>query len=582
MFKPLLVLLFTIISLSANSQYVIDAHIRDVKNGTLFFLKQFDTQRVINAMRIEDGHILMRGTLSDTPQHLWLCTTLNDEFYYCDLLIDKDTLRIDGSIHDFPNGLHFEGASTHMEYAVYLAGTHDLNLKIDSLNKVSMFMHDLGATSRHRPGDKEKKKSSSGIMVALGMSQPKSSHILEVDHELELAQQERDSIRIAFINRNMDKYAGQFLLTRLMKKMSPDSLRQFYRLIPVEMKRTKFTRQISNQINPYADNCIRQADNLLTLDGQPAQILNFAEEALKLYEQGVYLDPERTDGYIALATLYERILPVKGDSAYTISMHYLQKFIDSDIREQERLEAGKLMDKIKFRQWLSTNTNPEMIEVKGGTFTMGSTYKEDNNPPHKVTVGSFAISKYEITNFQFAHFLKAYDSQVVKEGPNQGEPLYYACNWGIEKGKPVRGYEAFPAIYITRFGAQEYCKWAGGRLPTEEEWEFAARGGIYGHLDNMYSGGVELDSVGWYAGNSDGKPHPIGTKKPNELGIHDMSGNVWEWCSGDFEQEGRQFAIVRGGTWFNERPICRSTCRYFIFPNSKHFNNGFRLVKDLK
>lgn len=110
----------------------------------------------------------------------------------------------------------------------------------------------------------------------------------------------------------MDKYAGQFLLTRIMKKLSPDSLRQFYRLIPVEMKKTKFARMISNQINPYADNCIRQADDLLSLTGGPIETNKYTEEAYKLYEQGVRLDPERTDGYIALATMYERLLPIKG------------------------------------------------------------------------------------------------------------------------------------------------------------------------------------------------------------------------------------------------------------------------------
>ncbi|RHJ79594.1 formylglycine-generating enzyme family protein [Parabacteroides sp. AM08-6] len=566
MLKPLLIILFTGISflLAADNQYVIEAHIRDVKNGTLFFLKQFDTQRVINAERIENGRILMHGTLSDTPQHLWLCTTINDEFYYCDLLIDIDTLRIDGSIHDFPNGLHFEGAATHMGYAGYLEQTHGISQKIDSLNKVLAHLHTIST------GNKEYNKHI-------------SSGNYELDEEIELNKLTaiRDSLRILFIKNNMDKYAGQFLLTRIMKKLPIDTLQQYYRLIPVEMKKTKFTRQISNQINPYADNSIRQADELLRLEGKPAEILKYTEEALKLYEEGVRLDPDRTDGYMALATLYERLFPIRGEEAYDISMKYLQLFIDSNIQEAERTEANKLMDKIKFKKWLIAHTIPEMVNIKGGTFTMGSTYKEDNNPLHEVTVGSFAISRYEITNYQFAHFLEAYGSQTVQEGEYAGEPLYYACNWGIEKGKPVDGYEVYPAIYITWYGAQEYCKWAGGRLPTEEEWEFAARGGIHGRPGNLYSGGMELDSLGWYAGNSGGKPHPIGTKKPNELGLYDMSGNVWEWCSDNFDNEGRHYAVVRGGTWFNERAICRPTCRYFIYPNSKHFNNGFRLVKDL-
>lgn len=581
-FLSILFTCFSLFLVANNGSYVIQAHIEGVKDGTVFFLKQFENQRIINSMRIEKGKFLMKGTLADTPQHLWLCTTIDDEFYHCDLLIDYDTLYVKGHLSDFPNGLHFEGAGTHTGYAVYLEETHELNKRIDSLSAVSMAQHELGAIGQKRSDGKRKKQPAFLQSLNNLKTQPvRGSLELEVDIELHAAQRERDSVRIAFIGENMDKYAGQFLLTRIMKKLSPDSLRQFYRLIPVEMKKTKFARIISNQINPYADNCIRQADNLLSLDGTPIKIHQYTEEAYRLYEQGVRLDPERTDGYIALATMYQRLLPLKGNEAYDISISYLNKFIESDVREEDRDEARKRIKEIEFRKWLSTNVNPEMIEVKGSIFKMGSTYKEDNNPPHEVKVNSFSISKYEITNFQFAEFLKTYESNVIKEGPDAGQPLYYECNWGIQNGKPVSGYEAHPAIYITWYGAKAYCQWAGGRLPTEEEWEYAARGGMYGKRDHLYSGGMELDSLGWYAGNSGGKPHPVGMKEPNELGIHDMSGNVWEWCSDCFEKEGRLYAIVRGGTWFNERANCRPTCHYYIYPGSKHFNNGFRLVKDI-
>lgn len=545
----------------ADNPYVIKAHIKGVEEGSIFFLKQFDTQRIINSMRIEKGTFMMKGTLSEPPQHLWLCTTIKEEFYYCDLLIDQDTLYIEGHLSDFPNGLRFRGADTHMAYAVYLDQTLSLNKEIDSLSNQSMFLHNLGAIQ---------KKAHAAT----------SSYELEVDTKLHEAQTKRDSIRAHFIGGNMDQYAGPFLLTRIMKKMTVDSLRQFYRLIPVEMKKTKFARIISNQINPYADNCIRQADNLLSLNGKEAELARYTEEALKLYEQGVRLDPERTDGYIALASMYDRLLPLKGIDAYHISIDYLNKFLESDVREEDREEVRKWIKEIEYRIWLFNNTIPDMVEVKGGTFEMGSTYKEDNNPPHKVTVKDFAISKYEITNHQFASFLKAYDSPVVKDGPDQGKPLFYECNWGIQQGKPVSGYEASPAIYITWYGAQTYCRWAGGRLPTEEEWEYAARGGSKGNPIHFYSGGMELDSLGWYTGNSQGKPHPVGTRKPNELGLYDMSGNVWEWCSDNFVIDNRLYAVVRGGTWFNEKAGCRSTCHYYIYPDSKHFNNGFRLVKD--
>ena len=202
--------------LTANDRYVIQAHITGVKDGTVFFLKQFDNQRIINSMRIEKGEFTMKGTLPDIPQHLWLCTTIDDKFYYCDLLIDRDTLFIKGDLSDFPNGLHFKGAATHMGYAVYLENTHDLNIKIDSLSTVSMFLHDLGATGKKKDDDKKKKT----LKLSFGGGSPRpvrGSQELEVDIELHAAQQERDSIRIDFIESNMDKYAGQFLLTRIMK-----------------------------------------------------------------------------------------------------------------------------------------------------------------------------------------------------------------------------------------------------------------------------------------------------------------------------------------------------------------------------
>jgi len=552
-----------------NLYYVISAKISDVKDGNTFFLKQFDNQKIINAATIEKGQFVMKGQLSDIPQHLWLCSTINNEFYYCDLLIDKDTLFIEGSIKDFPNFLHYKGAQTQTEYGKYLDLVKDLNRKRDSLSYIAEILHDIESYTRRRQAK------INNIAVEKYDRQA-------IDKELATTEHLRDSVRFGFVYNHMDTYAGQFLLTRFMRLISIDSLRQFYRLIPVEMKHTKFARMLSNQINPYADNCIRQADNMMSLKGTPAEEMKYAEEALSLYEQGVRLDPERLDGYVALGSLYERILPLKGVEAYDISISYLEKFIDDqNIRDIEREVARKRIEDIKYRKYLATNTVPEMIRIDGGTFTMGSTYPEDNNPTHKVKVESFQISKYEITNNQFAEFLKTYESNVVKGGENEGEVLYYECNWGIQNGKPVMGYESYPAIYITWFGAREYCKWAGGRLPTEEEWEYAARGGMYGNRDYLYSGGMELDSLGWYTNNSEGKPHPVGTKVPNQLGLYDMSGNVWEWCSDTFTQEDRLYAIVRGGSWFIERPICRITCKYYIYPSSKHFNNGFRMAKDI-
>ena len=549
------------------SIYMIDAHIKDVPEGTRFHLREFDTRKIINTALIDKGRLVMHGELSETPQHLWLYTTLKDEFYYCDLLVDKDTIFIEGSIHDFPYYLNFRGAKTQAEYGNYLDMVKGLNRQRDSLHILSEEYHKLGAWSRKTKKDTIPQRQG-----------------LEVDWELKHVEQTRDSVRLDFAYNNMDTYAGQFLLTRFMKQVSIDSLRQFYRLIPVEMKRTKFARLLSNQINPYAEACIRQADELISMKGKtPDEEIYFAVEAFKLYEQAVRLNPERLDAYITLGSIYERLFPVKGVEAYDISIHYLEEFIkDSSLNESEREVARKRIEVINYQKYLATNLTPEMVFVKGSTFVMGSTYSEDNNPEHNVTIHDFMISKYEVTNNQFAVFLEDYKSDVVKSGENEGEILYYECNWGIQNKMPVKGYESHPAIYITWYGAREYCKWAGGRLPTEEEWEYAARGGLHGNWNHLYSGGMELDSVGWYITNSEGTPHRIGGKIPNELGLYDMSGNVWEWCSDTFYREDKKYAIVRGGAWFIERAICRPTCRYYIFPASKHFNNGFRLVKEVQ
>lgn len=568
--KLIFSLLFCFISLSLSAQsFVIDAKISGVKDGTMFFLRQFDNQKIINGGTIEKGRVQVKGELGDIPRHLWLCADVGDEFYYCDLLVDKDTIFIEGDIRDFPYYLRFSGAKTQAEYGRYLESVKDVNRRRDSLAYIADELHQIESMTRRR------KAKINNIKVEEYNRQV-------IDDELSATEHLRDSIRFQFVYGNMDTYAAQFLLTRFMKLVCIDSLRRFYRLIPVDMKHTKFARMLSNQINPYADNCIRQADNLMSLKGTPAEEMTYAGEALLLYEQGVTLDPERVDGYVALGSMYGRLLPLKGIEAYDISIRYLNEFIaDGNIREAEREVARKRIEEINYRKYLATNTKPDMVTVEGGTFTMGSTYAEDNSPQRQVAVGGFQISKYEITNNQFAEFLRQYESNTVKGGEYQGELLYYECNWGIEGGKPAKGYESHPAIYVTWYGAMEYCKWAGGRLPTEEEWEYAARGGASGDKAFPYSGGMELDSVGWYAANSEGKPHPVGTKAPNRLGLCDMSGNVWEWCSDTYMKDGRQYAVVKGGSWFIERPMCRITCHYAIYPGSKHFNNGFRLAKTM-
>ncbi|MCK4346940.1 MAG: formylglycine-generating enzyme family protein [Bacteroidales bacterium] len=253
----------------------------------------------------------------------------------------------------------------------------------------------------------------------------------------------------------------------------------------------------------------------------------------------------------------------------------------------------------------------EMILVEGGTFIMGcatnnNICNSDEKPLHTVNLDSFYISKYEITNSQFAQFMN--DVNALPDGIYNGV-LYldvndYDCQIQYVNGKyiPKEGKENYPVIEVPWFGAEAFCNFYGGRLPTEAEWEFASRGGNQSK-GYIYSGNDTLDKVGWYWYNSfniediflEAATHEVGTKKPNELGIFDMSGNVWEWCSDWYDptyyKENHRFnptgpskgtyRVARGGSWCYYAEYCRVTCRLKDgYPTGSGTGMGFRFCKE--
>lgn len=219
----------------------------------------------------------------------------------------------------------------------------------------------------------------------------------------------------------------------------------------------------------------------------------------------------------------------------------------------------------------------EMIPVKGGTFIMGCTDSRnsciDNElPPHKVTLNNYFIGKYEVTKDLWMAIM-GHPKYLQKDYKKPVDDM----NWNkvhefIEKLNQITGKKF--------------------RLPTEAEWEYAARGGNKSK-GYKYSGSDNYDEVAWYDGNSKCKIQPVGTKKPNELGIYDMSGNVWEWCQdvyGDYS-ELRQFnptgsksgtdRVYRGGSCERGSWYCRIIDRNGKKPNYPTIKNGgFRLVLD--
>jgi formylglycine-generating enzyme required for sulfatase activity len=214
---------------------------------------------------------------------------------------------------------------------------------------------------------------------------------------------------------------------------------------------------------------------------------------------------------------------------------------------------------------------PEMVLVEGGAFQMGSTNGESNEKPvHQVTLSSYYIGKYEVTQAQWQAIMGSNPSYF--NGDNL--PIGDQVSWDDVQE------------FIKRLNA------ATGRLyalPTEAQWEFAARGGNKSR-GYTYSGSNNIDEVAWYDLNSGKKPHPVGKKKPNELGIYDMSGNVYEWCrdwndtypaSAQTNPVGPSTGsdrVIRGGSWLFSAQFCRSTCRGTWLDCYRNLNVGFRLV----
>jgi len=223
----------------------------------------------------------------------------------------------------------------------------------------------------------------------------------------------------------------------------------------------------------------------------------------------------------------------------------------------------------------------EMVRVKGGTFLMGGLDNvNDGGPieldaehgdecPHPVTVKDFYIGKYEVTQAEWKEIM----------GDN---PSYFKDN---DKNPIEQVSWEDIQVFISRLNAG-FSKHF--RLPTEEEWEFAARGGLQSK-NFRYAGSNNASDVAWWAGNSRLKSHAVGTLKPNELGIYDMSGNIWEWCS-DWKTpypcnpKGKSFAnkskILRGGTFFNDSSSVRVRDRNGRGAALRLNTLGFRLVKE--
>lgn len=253
----------------------------------------------------------------------------------------------------------------------------------------------------------------------------------------------------------------------------------------------------------------------------------------------------------------------------------------------------------------------KMVFLQGGTYLTGCTKEQGSDcidaekPGHSVTVGDFYMGKFELTVKQFKKFIDAtnYHTDADKEGWSYCSKgisweKKYGVNWKCDVSGNIYDTDVskntYPVIHVSWNDANAYCNWLSEktgktyRLPTEAEWEYAARGGNKSK-GYKYSGSNNIDDVAWYDGNSDNKTHQVGKKQQNELGIYDMSGNVWEWCSDWFKgyrgsSKVNDFTginrVLRGGSWYFFAGYSRVSFRYYGNPKYRYYYDGFRVVME--
>ncbi len=286
----------------------------------------------------------------------------------------------------------------------------------------------------------------------------------------------------------------------------------------------------------------------LVIDGTP----NGTASGSRFLKTGSHSVRLTADGY---ETLSQTIEVNSSSTAFSFSM---------------KEEARKLSPII-------LNLINNMVRVEGGTFMMGATSEQgsdaynDEKPAHQVTLYSFSIGKYEVTQEEWQAVMGNNPSNFKGDKRPVEQVSWTDCQEFIRKLNAMTG-KSF-------------------RLPTEAEWEYACRGGNRS-IWYKYAGSDNLGSVAWYDKNSGNETHPVGQKSPNKLGLYDMSGNVWEWCqdwSGEYNSgsvtnptgpDSGSYRVFRGGSWFFNARSCRSSRRFDYSPSYRYFDLGLRLASE--
>lgn len=372
---------------------------------------------------------------------------------------------------------------------------------------------------------------------------------------------------------------------------------------------------------------------------------------------------------IALLSMVACLASCKQDSKNDLAeTHHSEKkdsvYVSCHSNLPDRYKAGKNLEEIQVSKSHASLEN--MVKIEGGTFLMGAPDdrgRPDEYPQHEVSVNSFYIDKTEVTNAQFAEFVEAtgyittaekdvdweeLKSQLPPGTPKPADSLLKAsslvfkssdapvplndasqwwdwskgANWKHPQGpgSSIEGKEDYPVVHVSWEDANAYAKWAGKRLPTEAEWEYAARGGL---KNEPYPWGSEEPYEGKAKANTwEGKfPFkntkadsysglaPVSSYQPNNYGLFDMAGNVWEWTADNYHidyyksiageiqenpkgssasfdprQPGVPVKTIRGGSFMCNESYCsgyRASSKMASSPDTGLENTGFRCVKEI-
>jgi formylglycine-generating enzyme required for sulfatase activity len=289
--------------------------------------------------------------------------------------------------------------------------------------------------------------------------------------------------------------------------------------------------------------------------------------------------------------------PSPGSHASNVSSH-------APKRGEE--EAKRAVEEQSVREENRGKEYVDMVLIDAGEFQVGSEEgEEDEKPVHTVYLDAYYIDKHEVTNAQYVQFLNAVGRNQSSKGFEYLDLNAKACMIEISDGKyrAKPGYENYPVIFVSWYGARDYADWAGKRLPTEAEWEKAARGGLknnrYPWGDSIDESFANYDATGnreWGVESALRYLKPVGSFSQNGYGLYDMAGNVLEWCVDCYDKNYYQSSpqrnptgpstgdlrVQRGGSWDGNQDDQRCANREKDLPYRKYDNVGFRCALSLK